>query len=371
MWFKKKKKKEHISQRFYKREIIIIDYLVEGVLFFDEDNRLSLANTQVEKFFGVKRDDLMGKTILELNRYLNFNNLISFLGTKIKNRERVKTELKIRGGLILEATVIPIISEEKKDGILIILRDITREKLIEKAKSEFIRLSTHQLWTPASAVKWSLQMILKGDVGELSKEQRELIEESYKANDREIKLIGDLLKVAQIEMGNYLSDMTLSDIGEIIQSLIKDHKEEAEKKGIKVEFKEFGQQLPKVMVDVAAIKNAIGNIIDNAIRYNSPKGIVRISLEKNEKEIQIQIFDNGLGIPQEEKEKVFTRFFRGSNIMQVDTVGTGLGLYMAKNIIEAHGGRIWFESEQGKGTSFYFTIPIKKEFGEFITNKFY
>jgi signal transduction histidine kinase len=251
------------------------------------------------------------------------------------------------------------------------LRDITREKLIEKAKSEFIRLSTHQLWTPASAVKWSLQILLEGDIGDLSKKQRELIEKIYKANNREIKLIGDLLIVAQIEMGRCLSGMVLSDIGELIQFLIDNYKREAEKKEIKIEFRKPEEQLPKVMIDVEKMKLAIKNIINNAVKYTSSRGTIVISLKKNKKEIEVQISDTGMGIPKNQQERVFTKFFRGSNITQIDTEGTGLGLYIAKNIIESHGGRIWFESEKGKGTTFYFTVPVKKEFGEFITGEFY
>jgi len=369
--FWNKKKKKNNRQEFYGEEIEIIDYLADGILVFGEDNRLFLANLQIEKFFGVKRESLIGKRILELNKFLNFNNLSPFFEAGTKNKEAVKIELKIKKDLILEATIVPIISDERRKGVLIILRDITREELIEKAKSEFIKLSTHQLWTPASAVKWSLQMLLKGEVGDLSKEQKELIEKTYKANNREIKLIGDLLNVAQIEMGKYLSNMALSDIGKLTQSLISSYEEKVREKGIEIKFRKPEEQLPKVMIDVEKMKVAIKNIIDNAVRYTLSGGMIEIFLEKNEKEIKVQISDNGLGIPQDEQKKVFTRFFRGSNITQIDTEGTGLGLYIAKNIIEAHGGRIWFESEEGKGSTFYFTIPIKKEFGEFITGEFY
>lgn len=380
MWFWNKNKKnkgletgifETSNQRFNIQDIMIIDYLADAILVFDANNRLFLANLQAEKFLKVKRENLIGKTILEVNKFLNFEDLTLFFKAGTKNKKAVKKELKLKENLIAEATIIPIISEEKKEGVLLILRDITREKLIEKIKNEFIRLSTHQLWTPISAVKWSLQMLLRGEMGDLNEEQKNFIRKIYETNDREIKLIGDLSNAARIEMGDFLSNLVLFDIGELIQSVVNNYKEKAKIKGIEIEFKKPKEQLPKVMIDVKEMKTAIRNIIDNAVRYTFSPGKIKISLEKNKKEIEIQIADNGMGIPQNEQKKVFTKFFRASNITQIDTEGTGLGLYIAKNIIEAHGGKIWFESEKNKGTTFYFTIPIRKQFGEFITGRFY
>ena len=116
---------------------------------------------------------------------------------------------------------------------------------------------------------------------------------------------------------------------------------------------------------------AVENIIDNAIRYTSSGGKIAISFKVDGGEIEVRIQDTGLGIPDREQDKVFTKFFRGTNVIRVDTEGTGLGLYITKHIIEAHGGRIWLESKKGKGTTFFFTIPVRKKFAEFITGEFY
>ncbi len=373
MFWNKKNKEETFrqngNQKFYGKDIEIIDYLTDGILVFDEENRLSLANLQIEKFFGARREDVIGKTILGLNQVLSLRPLVSFLRTEIK--KVVKKNLEIKENFILEITMIPMASGEENIGTLVVLRDITREKFIDRAKSEFVTLAAHQLRTPASAVKWALQTLLEGDIGDLNKKQKELIKETYETNDKAIKLVTDLLNVAQIEEGKYLSDMALSDIKEVIQSLIDDRRKEIEQKKLNFEFKKPKEQLPKVMIDTIKMKIAIGNILNNAIKYTPSGGRIIISLKGNEKEIEIQIIDTGLGILQYEQEKVFTKFFRGVNIKKIDTEGTGLGLYIAKNIVEAHGGRIWFESEEDRGTTFYLTIPVKKEFGEFIGGKFY
>ena len=370
MFWNKKNKKEPFrqsgNQKFYGKDVAIIDYLTDGILVFDKNNRLALANIQVEKFFEVKKENIIGKTILGLNQILTLRPLIPLLETETK--KVIKKNIKIIENFILETTIIPMVSEEEKIGTLIVLHNITREKLIDKAKSEFVTLAAHRLRTPISAVKWSLQALLEG---ELSKEQKELLEKTYQANNKAIEIVKDLLDMAQIEEGKYLSERVLSDMEEIIESLISDYKIAIEKKSLRVKFKEPTEQLPKVMADVEKMKIAIGNIFNNAIKYTLLGGKIIISLKGNEKEIEVQIADTGLGIPQHEQKKVFTKFFRGANIKKIDTEGTGLGLYITKNIIEAHGGRIWFESKENKGTTFYFTIPVKKEFAEFVGGKFY
>ncbi len=370
MWWFKKKKITNQEQMFV--GYWIFDYLDDGILVIDQKNRVFLANFKAAEYLRIKKEDLIGKSILELNKYLNLRDLAVLSQVRIRKEER-KEKIKPRDNFFLEAKFIPLkTQEEEVKNILIILYDITREVLTEKAKSEFIRLSTHQLWTPASGIKWSLKMLLNEELGELNNKQKELLKEIYEANEREIKLIGDLLTVAEIESGNVISEVSLLNIEEIIQSAINDCEKMAIKKGVKIIFREPKERIPKVMVDEEKIKMAIRNIIDNAIRYNkSSKGIVEVGLERREKEIRIEISDNGLGIPYEEQRKVFSKFFRGKNILQIDTTGSGLGLYIAKSIIEAHNGRIWFESEENKGTTFYFTLPIKKKFGEFLSSKFY
>jgi signal transduction histidine kinase len=120
------------------------------------------------------------------------------------------------------------------------------------------------------------------------------------------------------------------------------------------------------MVDVEKIKLAVQNLIENAIKYTPNRGSIEVNLRANKKEVELSVKDTGVGIPEDQKSRIFTKFFRGSNVVRIDTEGSGLGLFISKNIIEAHGGRIWFDSEEGVGTTFYFTLPVKEEFGEFM-----
>jgi len=372
-WKKENKKKESFGDIEDIREVgddtIITNYLTDGLLVFDKNSRLFLVNPQAERLLEVRKEKILGKSILELNRFPSFKPLVSLLGGEI--REFFRKELQIRVNFILEITTVPMTAEEKKVGTLVILHNVTREKLVDRMKSEFVTLAAHQLRTPASAVKWSMQILLEEDLGKLNEKQREIIEKTYKTNDKMIKLVKDLLNLAQIEEGKYLTKITLSSIEDVIQSVVDAHKEEIKKRKLKFEFKKPKEQLPELMLDVEKMKTAIRNIFDNALKYTLPGGKVSISLKRDVKDIEIQIRDTGMGIPQEQQARVFTKFFRGVNIMKKETEGTGLGLFISKNIIEAHGGRIWFESEEGKGSTFYFTIPVKERFGEFLTEEFY
>jgi len=346
------------------KTLTIINNFADGLLVFDEKNKLSLINPQVETFFDLKGRELIGKSVLELETFPTLKPLIRLLGKEIKSVFR--KELPIKENLTLEVSTTPILSGEELLGTLVILHDITREKLVERMKTEFVSLAAHQLRTPLSAIKWTLRMLLDGDLGEITKEQKDFIEKTYSSNERMITLINELLDVTRIEEGRFLYKPILSDIGAICQFVINSYKEEIEKRGIKFEFKKPKKKLPKVMLDVEKMKLAIENIIDNALRYTQPGGEVTVSLKLGKKEIELSVKDTGIGIPKDQQERVFTKFFRGANVIRMATEGSGLGLFITKNIIEAHGGKIWFESEEGKGTTFHFTLPVEKEFEEFL-----
>jgi len=291
--------------------------------------------------------------------------VVRLVGGEIKGVFR--KEVQTRKDLVLEASTIPIMREEEKFGTLIILHDITREKTIERTKSEFVSLTAHQLRTPLSAIKWALRMLLDGDLGKITEEQKDFIEKTYQSNEKMIELINDLLDITRIEEGRYLYQPILTNLESVVQFVINSYKEEIERKKLKFEFKKPEKKLP-VMLDVEKMRLAVQNLLDNAIRYTPPSGQVTISLKhvKGEKEIEFLIKDTGVGIPEDQKERIFTKFFRGVNVIRMETEGTGLGLFIAKNIIEAHEGKIWFESKENVGTTFHFTIPVKEEFAGFL-----
>ena len=346
------------------KTLAIITNFVDGLLTFDVKGKLTLINPQAEQLLDVKKEEVVGKTILELSSFPAIEPIASYLGREIKGVFR--KEIPIKQDLTLEISTVPIMSDEEKLGTLVILHDITREKMIERMKTEFVSIAAHQLRTPLSAIKWTLRMLLDGDLGEITPEQREFVEKTYRSNERMINLINDLLNVTRIEEGRYLYKPVPTDIVPLVKSVVDAYKEEAKKKKLKLEFKKPAKKLPKIIIDAEKITLAIQNLIDNAIRYTPPQGKVAVSLRPGKKEIEFLVKDTGVGIPGEQQDRIFTKFFRGANAIRMETEGSGLGLFITKNIIEAHGGKIWFESKENQGTTFYFTLPIKEEFAEFL-----
>jgi len=360
------------------KTLAIITNLADGLLVFDERNNLSLISPQAENFFNISKKEVINLTLSELTKFPGLASLIKILtetltvkenqaaGNKPGLKEIFRKEFTLKEDLLLEVSAVPLMKEEEKTGTLVILHDITREKTIERMKTEFVSLAAHQLRTPLSAIKWTLKILLDGDLGELNPEQRDFVQKTYKSNERMIDLINALLDVARIEEGRYLYKPNLAEFEPIVQFVVNSYKEEIEKKGLKLEFQKPEEKLPKVMLDVEKIRLVLQNLIDNAVKYTPPGGQLTISIKDAKKEIEFSIKDSGVGIPQDQQERVFTKFFRAANVMRMDTEGTGLGLFISKNIIEAHKGRLWFESTD-QGTTFYFTLPIRSEFEEFIT----
>ncbi|PIV12901.1 MAG: hypothetical protein COS47_00030 [Candidatus Nealsonbacteria bacterium CG03_land_8_20_14_0_80_36_12] len=341
------------------KTLAIITNLTDGLLFFDRENNLILVNPQAEVFLEIKFNDFLGTSLEKLSRFSSLKPLIDILKGEIETA--LRKELQFRENLILEISILPMLKKEEKIGTLVILHDITREKMIERMKTEFVSISAHQLRTPLSAIKWTLKMLLDEDLGKITDEQRKYIERTYQSNERMIALIKDLLNVTKIEEGRYLYKLTYESIEKIVQSVIDSLKEDIKKKGLKIEFRKPESKLPKIKVDIEKITLVIQNLLDNAIRYTRTGGEVTISLEKINMEIGFKIKDSGVGIPRNQQSRVFAKFFRGSNVMRMDTEGTGLGLFITKNIIKAHRGRIWFESEEGRGSTFYFILPISQQ----------
>jgi len=341
------------------KTLAIITNFADGLLVFDKENNLVLINPRAQDFLRIKEEDIIGKSISELSKVAILKPLIELY--KKKTKKVFREELKISEGLILEMSIVSVIKEKQGLGALVILHDVTREKLIEKMKSEFVSLSAHQLRTPLSAIKWTIKMVLDEELGKINEEQREFLQDTYDSNERMIALINNLLNVARIEEGRYIFQATLADIEEMTKDVIDSYKEEAKKRGLKVEFKKPKKKLCKTMLDVEKMQIAIDNLVRNAIRYTLRRGKVTVSLKCDKEKIEFSIKDTGVGIPKNQQKRIFTKFFRAANVMRMETEGAGLGVFITKNIIEAHKGKIWFESEFGKGTTFYFTIPIKKK----------
>jgi len=346
------------SERERRKTDAIIVNFSDGLVVFDEHARVEFINPAAEKILLVKKEKVLQKDIKELKR-------ISQLTQEVRRGEETsRKEIELSDGRTFGTATIPFDLPGGRKGVMVILHDITQEKRVENLKSEFVSLAAHQLRTPLSAVKWTIGLLLEGDLGKLTKQQHDFVQKTREANEQMIELVNDLLNVARIEEGRYVYKPKLMSLEDIVAPMIESYKERAKQKRITFTYKHPDQKGPQILVDEEKIRIAAENIIENALRYTLEGGKVTVTLNNNTEQIELSVKDTGIGVSVEERKRIFEKFFRGKTARKVDTHGTGLGLYLAKNIIEAHGGTIQFESKEKSGTTVSFFLPVGKGAGK-------
>lgn len=237
------------------------------------------------------------------------------------------------------------------------MTNLNNKKLKTHRLSEVTSIISHQLKTPISVIKGCLEVLRSKDLGELNKKQKEYLEDALENTKKMNDLVKDLLDVAKIEEDKLEVKSKLSNLEEIIKKLVDNFYLLSKAKNCTITFKVVNK-IPSTFFDPLKIEQVASNIISNAISYNKRQGIIKIILEKKGDDILFSCEDTGVGIADDEKERVFKKFYRSERTIPLDTSGSGLGLFIAKAIIEKNKGEIWLESEENKGTTFYFSLPI-------------
>ena len=240
---------------------------------------------------------------------------------------------------------------------VIITRSFERLAEANRMKSEFISVVSHQLRSPLSNLRWAIELLISGRANGVSEKQLEYFKILKENSARMGELVSDLLTVSRIETAKLLLKKEEISLEDLIRKIIEELEPFAKASNVKVEFR-AKENLPKVFADPSQIRLVIENLLDNAIRYIKEKGRVEIKLEKIDKYCRFEIKDTGVGIPKEDQKYIFQKFFRSENVMRYQTQGSGLGLYIAKSIVEKSGGKIGFKSQEGIGSTFWFTIPL-------------
>ncbi len=340
----------------------IINNFSDALFYFGTDGTLEIVNPQAERFFDLQTENIQGKTLPELED-VEIIKTINDLLKERKGQDYIREEIRQEDrDQDFEVTINWIESHDLEGyGLLITLHDITREKRIERIKSEFVSVAAHQLRTPLSGIKWILTTILEEGEEELSQDIIDLVHKASYSNERIISLVNDLLNVSRIEEGRYVYDTEVVEIVEAFNDTIEQNKEDIEKKGLEFVFNKPEQPV-YIKIDREKVDMVAQNFLDNARKYTE-EGHITLIIEEtdNGETVRFAVSDSGHGLSEEDKERLFSRFFRGEMAIRKDTEGTGLGLFIAKNIIEAHGGEIGVESELYKGSTFYFKLPIAEE----------
>ncbi|MFA5877165.1 MAG: ATP-binding protein [Candidatus Paceibacterota bacterium] len=371
------------SEKILKKKAIdeaILASIGDGLVVVDKEGQITYVNQSFEKMLGWSSKEVLGKRIVAvvpredekgevvpfneriLNRVLRGEVVVADLTNPFYYIRKDKTRFpssSIVTSIVLEGEII---------GVVETFRDITKEKEIDKAKTEFVSLASHQLRTPLSTINWYTEMLLTGDVGKLNAEQEKYLNEVYRGNQRMVGLVNALLSVSRMDLGTFIFEPEPTDIPLLVRSVLDEQMQHIIQKDITV-FPALGTNIPLIQVDPKLLRMVVQNLLSNAIKYTPEKGKIEMSLTlTNQKKcLLFTISDTGYGIPKNQQHKIFKKLFRADNVREKDTEGTGLGLYIAKAIIDNSGGKIWFESpasnytegEENAGTTFYVELPCK------------
>lgn len=354
---------------------LAVDFASDHIIISDPEGVVVYANDAVEHVTGYKPAEALGKKAGSLwsvpmpTEY--YKNMWHTIKDKKETFQGEITNRRKNGeNYIAHLTISPVLDENRNVVFFLgIERDISREKSIDQAKSEFVSFASHQLRTPLTSVKWYTEMLLSGDAGEVSAEQQKYLREIYVGSKRMVSLVTALLNVSRIEMGTFSVEPEETNVSEVMKTVLDELKLQINEKQLHVTSEV--ETLGTVLTDQKLIRIVFQNIFTNAIKYTPAEGKIAVSLRKaekgmviNEKNIPtaawvVTVTDTGYGIPAYQKDKIFTKLFRADNVRAKDTTGTGLGLYITKSIITESGGEIWFNSVENQGSAFSFWLPLQ------------
>ncbi|OIO30929.1 hypothetical protein AUJ77_01145 [Candidatus Nomurabacteria bacterium CG1_02_43_90] len=235
---------------------------------------------------------------------------------------------------------------------------------LDRLKSDFISVAAHQLRTPLSGVKWVLKLLLDGDLGAINDDQNGMLKRGYETNEKMIQLVNDLLNVSRIENDKFGYKFEKNDFMKLLETLRENIELPSREHNIDVRFENHAGDLPEFFFDPEKLLIALQNLVDNAIKYTLPGGSVTLVVSHRGGSVELKVSDTGVGIPSADLPKLFSKFFRAANVIHLQTDGSGLGLFIVKNIIIRHGGQIWVDSKEAEGTTFTVVIPILTELPE-------
>lgn len=339
----------------------------EGAILTDELGNISRINNEALRILGHKAEEVIGKWYPEVVIVEDENEKI------IPNIDRPITQVFMSGKTVFRRaffyrkdgtkvavalTVSPVLVNKKPIGAIEVFRDITEELRLDKARDEFIALASHQLRTPATGVKQYAGMLLEGYGGKLSGQQMTMVKTIYESNERQIMIINELLRIAQLDAGQITLDTKKTDITQLIRDITTEHDGVIQSRS---QILTISCPITPLYaeIDSAHMRMALENIVDNASKYSPENKKIFIDISRVARGVKIEVKDQGVGMDKKEIDQIFEKFVRIDNPLSTEVGGTGLGLYWVKKILDLHGAKLIVKSARGKGSTFTITIPSK------------
>ena len=363
---KKEKEKVELLAKDLEKFKLAVDSESDHVMITDKDGAILYVNKAGEEITGYMAKEIIGKNAGDLwggnmskEYYEKLWAVIDhmqkkpFVGEIINHRKNGQS-------YTAEIRIAPVLDESGNVQFFVgVERDITKLKEAEQMKTDFISFASHQLRTPLTAIRWNTEMLRDTKLGELTVEQKKYLSEIENGEKRMADLIKSLLNISRLEAQKIKIEPKPTDIASLISSVVSEFTPVTNTRNCVILFNKPSQPSTLIDVDPVLLKQVILNLLNNAIHYSKPRKCkVEISFKEIGGHCQIDVVDEGIGIPSEAQSRVFSKFFRAENAIKVSTEGIGLGLYIVKLIIETSGGKVWFESTEGKGSVFHVAIPI-------------
>lgn len=359
--------KEKTEQERAKAEAILKS-IGDGVFAVDLQANIILMNSIAEELSGYSFEEARGRNYKEIFHLVREKEPDVLYPSFVEEVVRTGKIKKLANHTLLirkDKTKLPIsdsaapIKDEKGSilGCIVVVRDASRERALEQAKDDFISIAAHQLRTPLGSMRWNLEMLIRQ--AELSVKSKAKVGRIYGSNMRMISLVNNLLNVSRIDQGRVSDTPEHTNVFEIIQAEITDMEEALAERHITIEQQLENQNAAILAIDKRRFREVIQNLLSNAVKYNKEGGTVKVLGAQVGNQIEISITDEGMGIPQKDQSRVFSKFYRAENAARSDTTGSGLGLFVVRSYIEGWGGSVNFTSREGEGTTFYVRLPLE------------
>lgn len=353
--------------RYRYQEKVLFESIGDGLVAIDRHWNIIRWNKAASSLSGWSQEEALGKPFREILKFIRekdkSENIVFIEETMLYGKPHLMendTKLVRKDGteIYVGDSAAPVFDDRGRvDGAIIIFRDISKEHELQSAKEEFSSLAAHQLRAPVTVIKGYTSMLVDEGAGK-NERWKEYLQQMQTAVDKLNDLVSALLNASRLELGTLAINPEPAYLPDIADGIIESMLPQIKEKKLTLE-KNYAKDVPSLNIDIKLMQAIFQNLLSNAIKYTPEGGKISVGVEKKEHDLLIKVGDSGYGIPKSEQSKVFSKFFRATNTAEQVPEGTGLGLYIVKSAVEQGGGKIWFESEENKGTSFYISFPLE------------
>jgi two-component system, OmpR family, phosphate regulon sensor histidine kinase PhoR len=338
------------------RSVAILANIADGIVAVDRDRRVVLWNAAAEEITGVPQEEAIGRTTMQvLNRELESAEVTTPTGQRLVSLQRAGEEVWLS---LSEAVMLDPLGAVA--GRILAFRDISADRMIEQVKSDFVAAVSHELRTPLTSIYGFAETLLRQDIPFGDEERRTFLGYIASESERLTEIVDQLLNVARLDAGDLKVELGRIDVGSVVSELVKTVEESGAMNGHRFEV-DLPDETLAAEADPDKVRQVFNILVENALQYSPSGGTVTLGARRNVDRVEVRVVDQGIGIPAAERERIFRKFYRAESAARDGAAGTGLGLFIAKELVNAMGGRIWVDSTEGEGSSFSFELPAARE----------